>query len=206
MFAKIEKFVSTLNTEGISDERKELLRPLIDFIQNKTTKNEPIRINFICTHNSRRSHFSQIWAQSLAHYFHLKNVFCYSGGTEVTAFFSTVAKTLSGSGFKIQTLSSGKNRVYSIKFSENEASVIGFSKTYNDDFNPKSNFAAVMTCSQADANCPLVEGAEKRIPITFTDPKKFDNTPHQIEKYNEINRQIANELFYVFKQIDLKHS
>ncbi|HET8838139.1 MAG TPA: protein-tyrosine-phosphatase [Flavobacteriaceae bacterium] len=205
VFDEIKKFISTLNVESIPDERKELLFPLIDFIQNKIAKNEPIRINFICTHNSRRSHFSQVWAQSLAYYFNLKNVFCYSGGTEATAFFSKVAKTLSGSGFEIQTLSSGKNPVYSIKFSENEASVIGFSKTYDNDFNPKSNFVAVMTCSQADANCPFVAGAEKRIPIPFDDPKKFDNTPQQVEKYNEINRQIATELFYVFNQIDLKN-
>ena len=59
-----------------------------------------------------------------------------------------------------------------------------------------------MTCSQADAGCPFIAGAEKRIPITFEDPKAFDNTPKQAEKYNERSLQIATELFYVFSQIN----
>ena len=48
----------------------------------------------------------------------------------------------------------------------------------------------------------LLLGAEKRIPITFEDPKAFDNTPQQAEKYNERSLQIATELFYVFSQIN----
>ena len=67
---------------------------------------------------------------------------------------------------------------------------------------PKSKFAAIMTCSQADGGCPFIAGAEKRIPITFEDPKAFDNTPQQAEKYTERSLQIATELFYVFSQIN----
>ena len=65
----------------------------------------------------------------------------------------------------------------------------------------KDEFAAIMTCSQADGGCPFIAGAEKRIPITFEDPKAFDNTPQQKEKYEERSFQIATEMFYVFSQI-----
>ena len=58
-----------------------------------------------------------------------------------------------------------------------------------------------MTCSNADVGCPFIQGAEKRIPITFEDPKAFDNTPLQKEKYHERSIQIATELCYVFSQI-----
>ena len=92
--------------------------------------------------------------------------------------------------------------MYSIKFAENEAPIIGFSKTLDSPFNPASEFAAIMTCSQADGGCPFIAGAEKRISITFEDPKMFDNTPQQAEKYNERSVQIATELFYVFSQIN----
>ncbi|MBD0779161.1 protein-tyrosine-phosphatase [Maribacter sp. ANRC-HE7] len=202
LFEKIEDIVSALNIETITDERKETLQPLIDFIQSKVNDKETIRINFICTHNSRRSHLSQIWAQTLAYHFNIPNVHCYSGGTEATALFPMVAQTLQNSGFEIQLLSEGPNPVYSIKYAANEHPVIGFSKKLDDEFNPKSGFAAIMTCSQADGGCPFIAGAEKRIPITFEDPKAFDNTPQQAEKYKERSLQIATELFYVFSQIN----
>ncbi|VXC12320.1 arsenate-mycothiol transferase ArsC [Maribacter litoralis] len=199
---EIESLIKELNTDSITADRKVVLQPLVDFIQEKTNANEEIRINFICTHNSRRSHLSQVWAQTMANFYGIKNVFCYSGGTEATALFPMVAETLKNQGFQIQKLSETSNPVYAIKFSENEHPVIGFSKSYEDPFNPSAQFAAVMTCSQADGGCPFIAGAEKRVPITFEDPKAFDNTPQQAEKYTERSIQIATELFYVFSQIN----
>lgn len=201
VFDQIKQLIPKLNTDIISRERREILLPLTKYIQSKTINQEPIRINFICTHNSRRSHLSQVWAQTMAYYFNVKNVQCYSGGTESTALFPMVAQTLKNNGFQIETISVGKNPIYSIKYAENEPPIIGFSKKLDDDFNPKSEFVAVMTCSQADGDCPFIAGAEKRIPITFDDPKAFDNTPLQTEKYRERNLQIATELMYVFAQI-----
>tara|TARA_R110002050_G_scaffold69507_11_gene150441 strand:- start:1061 stop:1693 length:633 start_codon:yes stop_codon:yes gene_type:complete len=201
VFDQIDQAISKLSIDNISEERKEILQPLADYIQSKTDTQQPIRINFICTHNSRRSHLSQVWAQTLAFYFNLKNVQCYSGGTEATALFPMVAETLKNSGFGIATLAQGENPIYSIKYTDNEPPVIGFSKKFDAAFNPKSEFAAVMTCSQADVGCPFIAGAEKRIPITFEDPKAFDHTPQQAEKYRERSLQIATELMYIFAQI-----
>lgn len=201
MFSEIEQVIKGLNPQTISVERKAILQPLTEFIQSKVSNQQDIRINFICTHNSRRSHLSQVWAQTLAHYFNVKNVFCYSAGTESTALFPMVAETLRNSGFQIKTISKSENPVYSIKYTYNQHPIIGFSKRLDDDFNPKSEFVAIMTCDSANEACPFVSGAEKRIPITFEDPKAFDNTPQQAEKYNERSLQIATELFYVFSQI-----
>lgn len=202
LFSGIAQVIKGLNPQTISEERKAVLRPLTDFIQSKVSKNQEIRINFICTHNSRRSHLSQVWAQTMAKYFNIKNVCCYSGGTESTALFPMVAQTLQNSGFQIKTISTNDNPIYSIKYADNEHPVIGFSKKLDDDFNPKSEFAAIMTCDSANEACPFVPGAESRIPITFEDPKAFDNTPQQALKYNERSLQIATELFYVFSQIN----
>ncbi|MDO6813582.1 low molecular weight phosphatase family protein [Tenacibaculum soleae] len=203
LFKPIKKFINELDTLTITNDRKAVLQPLTDYIQSKIDNNQKIRLNFICTHNSRRSHLSQVWAQVMANYFSIKNVVCYSGGTEATALFPLVAETLKNSGFEINTLSKNNNPVYSIKYSENEHPIIGFSKKLDSDFNPKSAFAAIMTCSQADGGCPFIAGAEKRIPITFEDPKAFDNTPLQAEKYLERSIQIATEMQYVFSQIKL---
>ena len=201
LFPEIEAFIKELNTDSIPNERKVILQPLIDFIQEKVNNKQEIRLNFICTHNSRRSHLSQIWAQTMAAYFNIQNVFCYSGGTENTAVYPMVIKTLENTGFTTNSISIGENPIYSIKFAENQHPIIAFSKKLDADFNPKSEFAAIMTCSQADGGCPFIFGAEKRIPITYDDPKAFDNTPFQSEKYHERSLQIATELLFVFSQI-----
>ena len=192
-----------LEQQKISEERRIILQPLVDFIQEKSNNNLPVNINFICTHNSRRSHLSQVWAQVSASHFQIPNVVCYSGGTEETALFPKVAETLINQGFEVIKISSESNPVYAIKFDENSSPIIGFSKKYDHPFNPTSAFAAVMTCSQVDGGCPFIAGAEKRIPITFADPKISDNTQQQSEIYAERSLEIASEMFFVFSQIKI---
>lgn len=201
MLENLSKTIEIIKNISVSEERKEVLKPLADYIQKKVNINEEIRLNFICTHNSRRSHLSQIWAQTMAFNFGIKNVFCYSGGTEATALFPKVAETLVNQGFQIEKVSQEHNPVYAVKFDANEHPIVGFSKTYFDDFNPKSNFAAIMTCSNADEGCPMVFGAEARFPIKYDDPKAFDGTEVMNEKYAERSLQIASELYFVFSQI-----
>lgn len=203
LFQSIQNLVATLDFTPISEERKTVLQPLVDFIQTKYEDKKEIALNFICTHNSRRSHLSQVWAQAAAAHYDIPQVVCYSGGTETTAMFPMVAKTLENAGFQIQMLSEGKNPVYAIKYNQDQHPIICFSKTFDDAFNPQSGFAAILTCSSADQGCPFIAGAAKRIPITFEDPKAFDNTPQQAEKYQERSVQIATELFYVFSQVKL---
>jgi len=197
---KLEAVIKTLQPEDIPEERKSLLLPLVEYLKSKKEEDQEIRLNFICTHNSRRSHISQIWAQTLAHYFGITGLQCYSGGTEATAMFPKVAETLSGQGFQIQQLTHMENPVYAVKFSQNAHPIVCFSKTYDDPFNPNSGFGAIMTCDSANEACPMVLGSEARFPITYKDPKAFDGTPQQNEKYLERSVQIASELFWVFKQ------
>lgn len=204
MYSNIQTAINQLASVEIPNDRKETLQPLVEFIQTKVANKEAIRLNFICTHNSRRSVLCQVWAQALALHFKVDNVTTYSGGTEDTAVFASIISTLEDTGFEITNLTESKNSIYCIKYSENEHPIIGFSKHYDADFNPASNFAAIMTCSQADGNCPFIPGAEKRIPITFEDPKKFDGTSQQAEKYKERSLQIASEMHYVFSQLTTK--
>jgi len=201
IFPKIKETIESLDIHSIPQERKTVLQSLTDYIQTKVQQNEEVRLNFICTHNSRRSHLAQVWAQVMAAFFDIPKVYTYSGGTEATAMFPIVSETLKGQGFEIEPLSEGNNPVYAIAFGENSHPVVGFSKTFDNPFNPVSGFAAIMTCSQADEGCPFIAGAEKRIPITYDDPKAFDNTPQQAEKYRKRSLQIATELFYVFSKI-----
>ncbi|UQB69372.1 protein-tyrosine-phosphatase [Epilithonimonas zeae] len=201
MYPELTNTIQQLQHQSISEERKITLQPLIDFVQQKMDEGKDININFICTHNSRRSHLSQIWAQVGAAYFNIPNVHCYSGGTEETALFPKVAETLVNQGFNIFKIADENNPVYVIKYNDDSLPIIGFSKRYDSAFNPTSGFAAILTCSQADGGCPFIAGAEKRIPITFEDPKISDNTAQQPLVYAERSLHIASEMFYVFSKI-----
>lgn len=201
LFKKLHDNISNLIVDSIPDERKPILEPLIDFIQQKVNLKEEIRLNFICTQNSRRSHLAQIWAQCMAFHFGIGKLNCYSGGTERSALYPMTTEVLSRAGFEFDKLSEGQNPVYAIKYTDNEHPIIGFSKKFDDAFNPTSDFAAVMVCSEAAENCPFVVGAAKRISVPYEDPKEFDNTSLEAEKYHEINIQIATEMFYVFSKV-----
>lgn len=198
----IQEFIEALDTANLPEERKNVLQPLIDYIISKKKEEKPIQLNFICTHNSRRSHLAQVWAQTLAEYFNVPNIECFSGGTEATAVYPIVIETLENIGFEISKEGDSKNPLYSINYSLGAKPVIAFSKKYDDDFNPQSAFAAIMTCSQADGGCPFVAGSEKRISIMYEDPKISDGTPQQKEVYLERNSQIATEMKFVFSQIN----
>lgn len=203
MYQKIvETIEQSVRTQNISNERKTALQPLIDFVQQKVKDRQEINLNFICTHNSRRSHLAQVWTQVASEYYHIPKVHCYSGGTVETAIFPKVAETLTIQGFSIFTIAATDNPVYAIKYSDNASPIIGFSKKYDSAFNPLSAFAAIMTCSQADGGCPFIAGAEKRIPITFEDPKISDGTSEQGKIYAESSLQVASEMFYVFSMIN----
>ncbi|ADY52449.1 protein tyrosine phosphatase [Pseudopedobacter saltans DSM 12145] len=202
MYPQLKVYLNKfINLETISTDRKAVLQPLVDYIQQKVNQNKAVNLNFICTHNSRRSHLSQVWAQVASVYFDISNVYCYSGGTEETALFPKVAETLENQGFQIFKISETNNPIYAIKFDENEMPIIGFSKKYDNAFNPVSQFGAIMTCSKADEGCPFIAGAEKRIPITYEDPKISDGTLRQTEVYKQRSIQIATEMMYIFSQI-----
>ncbi len=201
MYPTLLETIELINNKEIGMERKNILTPLVDFIQKKVDEKKEIRINFICTHNSRRSHLAQIWAQTAAAYFDVPDVISYSGGTEETALFPKVAEILTTQGFSVTKISDSTNPVYAVKYDENNHPVIGFSKKYDHPFNPVQEFAAVMTCSQADGGCPFIAGAEKRIPITFEDPKISDGTPEQARIYHERSLEIGAEMLYIFSQI-----
>jgi arsenate reductase len=203
MLSTLQTKVDQLVTEFdlIPADRKETLKELTKFVQEKINANKPAYLNFICTHNSRRSHLSQLWAQAAAHYYGVKNLFCFSGGTEATAFNPRVVKAMQEVGFDISKAKDGENPVYEVRFASEAAPIIAFSKKYDDPFNHNKDFAAIMTCSRADENCPLVLGASGRIALTYDDPKEFDSTPLEAAKYSERVHQIGREMLYAFSQV-----
>src|SRR6478752_5795512 len=117
----LNAYIDSVSSEfgQITEERKTMLRQIASFTASQIQKDEDVNLILICTHNSRRSHLSQVWAQVAAHHYGIQNVYSYSGGTEATALFPSAAKALEKAGLAVKALSEGKNPVYSIKYAEN---------------------------------------------------------------------------------------
>ncbi len=191
--------------DEISLERQSVLAPLSDFISGKIASGQPPRLIFICTHNSRRSHMAQLWAQVAAVVFSVPGVETFSGGTEATAFNPRAVGALRRAGFLIDFFTDGKNPIYEVSYKAEMEPMHAFSKVFGQAPNPEEDFAAVMTCSSADAACPIVEGATERIVIPYDDPKAYDGTENEAEKYDERCSQIAAEMLWVFSEVARKH-
>lgn len=191
------------NFDQISDERKKQLKKLALFVQTKIKSGEEAQLIFICTHNSRRSHMGQLWARVAADYYEVPNVHTFSGGTEATAFNPRAVAALERAGFAIERTGEGGNPHYQVRYASDAPVQEAFSKKYDDATNPQKNFAAIMTCSQADKNCPFVPGATLRVAIPYDDPKEADDTPEEATRYDERSKQIATEMLYCFSQINV---
>ena len=206
MILSIKSFCDTLVNDFncISDARKHLLEKLANHIIENQLENKNSNLVYICTHNSRRSHFGQIWAAAASSYYNINNINAYSGGTEATAFNKNAINALKRLGFIINSLNQDLNTTYEVLFNDKEDAIRCFSKLFNDKNNPEKDFVAIMTCSDAEENCPFIPGAKMRIGTTYDDPKSFDNTPLQDSKYDERCRQIALETLYVFFKVKEK--
>jgi arsenate reductase len=187
--------------DQIPADRKLQLKKIAQFVQSREAAGQPVKLTFICTHNSRRSHMSQIWAAVAAAHFGVDGVHTFSGGTENTAFNPRAVAALERAGLAIEAEDESENPKYRVSFAEGVEPLVCFSKVYSMAPNPSEDFCAVMTCSHADDNCPTVSGAVTRLAIPYEDPKVADGTPGEAAKYDERCAQIARELLYAFSQV-----
>ena len=199
---KTKKFFNNaINNVVIDDSRKELLNKIVIQIVVERKKIKKVKLNFICTHNSRRSQLAQVWAHYAIQYFKLKQIKSYSGGTEITSVHKNIIRTLQCADFKFLLIEfSHKNPVYEISYKSMKKPIIIFSKPY-DDVSNKKPFIAITTCGTADKNCPFIPDALKKIHLPYIDPKYSDNTTESSKIYLETSLQIAAEMHFIFKRV-----
>jgi arsenate reductase len=185
----------------IPAERTAVLDTAAQFIRERLDAGKPAQLTFVCTHNSRRSHLAQIWAQTAAAYYGITSIQAASGGTEVTVCNVRTVKALRRAGFSVADSTGGTNPVYVAQITEAGPGLRLFSKVYNHPDNPQKDFAVFMCCDHADAGCPFVPGAAARFPIHYVDPKISDDTPAESVTYDERSQQIAREMFYMFSRV-----
>jgi arsenate reductase len=200
----LDNYRKNIETEfnKIPEDRIDILQQLGDYVISAIKENGKVQLVFICTHNSRRSQFGQLWALTAAQFYGIQNIGAFSGGTESTAFNPRAVAAIKRAGFQIekQEVNLGNPR-YLISNGENLEGNPMFSKKYNDEVNPDTTFCAIMVCSDADEACPHIPGAEDRISMPYDDPKAFDNTDQEENIYDERCRQIAIEMFFTFRYV-----
>ncbi len=182
-----------------SQSRRSLLGAIAQHVAAEYRSREHVDLVFICTHNSRRSHIAQIWATVAAAHFELSGIDCYSGGTEATAFNPNAIAALCRAGFSILG-AEGDNPEYLVTFAANRPGIVCFSKVFDDAQNPRADFAAIMTCEDADQNCPLIPNAS-RFALTYVDPKHSDNTADVQRRYDDCVDQIGAEMFWLMGRV-----
>jgi len=190
--------------ETVSAERREVLDKIAADVAGRLEAGKRADMTFICTHNSRRSHMSQIWAATAAYYYGLDNVHTYSGGTQATACNCRTVAAMRRVGFDIVDATAGENPIYLVRYATDRPVIRAHSKLYNADGNPRQDFMALMTCSVADKSCPVVQGAVSRYAIHYVDPRLCDDTPTETTAYNERCREIAREMFYIMAEVRKK--
>jgi arsenate reductase (thioredoxin) len=152
----------------------------------------PLGIIIICTGNTRRSMLGAAMGNLAASYQGLANIRFGSGGTDPVAFNPRTIASLKAIGFAIDDLQkeaprgskNEPNPQYRVQWGDG-LHTTEYSKKYTDSINPKSDFAAILVCSEADASCPKVNGASLRLPVPYIDPKAFDGAPFEAAKYAE---------------------
>jgi arsenate reductase (thioredoxin) len=204
MLPELQKYWDSLpeKISTIPEKRRKLLEQIADKISHELNDKQTLHVMYVCTHNSRRSQFAQVWGHVAVHHFGLKNIQVHSGGTEATAIHSNAVQALKRSGFQFYLEGPNENARHFFTFDKKVNPVACYSKIYNAPENPKERIFAIMTCGEAEKNCPFIPGVLTRFATTYEDPKAFDGTESQDKKYDERCRQIALETFYLFSKVN----
>ena len=199
LFPNLQKYFQRLEATyaGISAERKALLLPIRAYIEERKEARKIIQITVVCTHNSRRSHFGQLWLKAAAYYYGISNFYTFSGGVEATAFNPRAVAAMERAGFEVAFAETSANPLYTFSLGDSLPKERCYSKRFDAVDNPHGDFAAIMVCTDADENCPVIPGAEKRFSLPFIDPKVADDTLEEAEVYDLRCEQMARELAYV---------
>ncbi|WP_020467227.1 low molecular weight phosphatase family protein [Singulisphaera acidiphila] len=188
---------------------------LVTWITQKHVPGQPLDLTMICTGNSRRSILGATMGNIAAAYYGLPEIRFHSGGTAPTAFNPRTVNALREIGVEIDPTDAEAKRgepatanpVYRVRWgipgdsNTPPLETTEFSKRYSDPANPQAGFAALLVCGEADAGCPVVQGASVRIAMPYLDPKIYDDSVYETAKYAERRDDMGRLLFSVMMRV-----
>jgi arsenate reductase len=195
----------------IDETHREAGTRLVNWIVSNYQPGRLLHVTVICTGNSRRSILGATLGNIAAAYYGMPEIRFHSGGTAPTAFNARTVAALKEIGVEVKATGAEAprgepktaNPVYEVRWGkagEPSMEATEFSKTYFDASNPKQGFAALMVCGEADAGCPLVKGASVRVSMPYLDPKVFDGSPYESQKYAERRDDMGRLMLSVMMQ------
>ena len=218
LLPEVEEHLNLLTTgyDMLDETQGAAGRKLVDWIVENYRPGQPLDITCVCTGNSRRSILAATMVNVSAAYYGLPEIRGFSGGTKPSAFNERTVTALRGIGLDVTKLgeeatrgdAATANPKHRIRWGsgpgESSMRMIEFSKKYDDAANPSSGFAALIVCSDAEEDCPLIKGASTRIAMPYLDPKAYDGSAIEAHKYAERRDDIGRLMLSVMMQARLR--
>ena len=145
--------------------------------QTKTSSESPIRVLFLCTHNSARSQMSEGILRELGH----NKVEVFSAGTEPAGIHPLAIKVMSGRGIDLRTHRSKHLEEY-----------LGQEFDY-----------VITVCDRVREVCPIFPGEPEHIHWSFPDPAAIEGSLKAQESgFEETARGLAVRIQYLLLMIE----
>jgi protein-tyrosine-phosphatase len=132
---------------------------------------EPVRILFLCTHNSARSQMAEAIARKIGG----DSVEAYSAGTIVSELHPLTVRLLG----------------------EWDVDMSGhYSKTLDRFLGEEFDYI-ITTCDRANESCPVFPGDPKRIHWSFPDPKLIEDPVERLEVFRTVRAELCTRIRYL---------
>jgi arsenate reductase len=216
LFGSVKEYADSLTTtfDMIGERHRAAGQKLAEWIGKEYRKGQRLDVVVVCTGNSRRSIMGAALGNVAAAYYGMPEVRFQSGGTAPTAVNVRTGNALRAIGIEVEATGqeaprgepATANPIYRIRWGsggspgEPAMDATEFSKRYDVASNPKSGFAALMVCSEADEGCPLVRGASLRVSMPYLDPKIYDGGSMETAKYAERRDDMGRLMLSVMMQ------
>lgn len=191
---------------SLSQQQRAAAKQVGDWIRQRRSAGKAANLIVVCTGNSRRSILGSTLGNIAAAVHGDAGIQFFSGGTAPSAFNPRTIRALREIGVTIEEQSGlaalgpagERNPQYLVRWGQGAAdSIVEFSKRYDDASNPQNDYCAILVCTDADENCPVVLGASLRVSMPFEDPKEFDGLPSESAAYAERRDQIGQAMLLI---------
>jgi ArsR family transcriptional regulator, arsenate/arsenite/antimonite-responsive transcriptional repressor / arsenate reductase (thioredoxin) len=139
--------------------------------QTKPMANPPVRVLFLCTHNSARSQM----AEGILRYHGGNRVESYSAGNQPSPVRAEAIQTMAEMGIDISQQRS---------------------KHLNEFIGQPFDYV-ITVCDQANETCPVFPGDPNRIHWSFPDPSTIEDPKERTRTYQQIAQELTRRISYL---------
>ncbi|NJN27464.1 MAG: hypothetical protein HC819_16570 [Cyclobacteriaceae bacterium] len=185
----------------IPEERRYRLNEMVYYLEEQEKNRNAWQLMFISSNQSTVGQMAQVWAKIAAYYFGLEKLQTFSGGLQAEPISVNTILALEKAGCIVYKNDLNGLNVYQVKYAYNINPIILYPKKTDHVKNPANDFMAVFVNEHADMNMRNVRGTFNRLLLPYEDLSAYDGSAIDTRQYEESNRKMAVEMFYVFAQL-----